>query len=84
MCSLVEVPPRCPPAPERPCLPTIASPPPNPKLPMVASNGSGIPERVLSALSHAALAGSSFFSEGESDVTDGKSSAPPPPLEIRV
>lgn len=37
MCSLallVEVPPRCPPAPERPCLPTIASPQPQ------ASHGS--------------------------------------------
>lgn len=51
----------CPPASERPCLPTIASP--------QASHGSIERERNLRArpirIAHAALAGSSFFSERE-------------------
>lgn len=59
---LVESPRVCPPASERPCLPTIALTPPR------LSHGSIERERNPRArpirIAHAALAGSSFFSEG--------------------
>lgn len=47
---------------------------------MVASNGSGIPERVLSASRMRLWRDRPFLVREKSDVTGGKSSAPPSPF----